>query len=353
LVLSCQQGKLLVCIVAAQLALTAPAGAFELFGFKFFENDDNAANSEIIDPKTYDVTFEATQDDDYIAALKESSQLWVQRKEPVGGSAGLLAMAKGDYSRILAELYNEGRYGGSISITVNGTEASAMEVGATLPSNSAIAITINPGPQFLFGRTMIENAAPLAVSRDDRVKNPQEEGFARGEPAKATTIRRTEALAVKAWRQLGHAKAEIDDRQVTADHANSTLNVDLHVRPGPVAYYGPVSVKGTTRMDPEFVRWMLGIEPGREYDPDDLEKGRKRLQRLEVFSTQSLTEADQIGENGVLPLELTVAERKRRRIGVGVTASTTEGIGTEAFWQHRNLFGRAGYEPDRRPHRNS
>jgi translocation and assembly module TamA len=86
---------------------------------------------------------------------------------------------------------------------------------------------------------------------------------------------------------------------------------------------------------------MLGIEPGREYDPDDLEKGRKRLQRLEVFSTQALTEAGQIGDNGILPLELSVSERKRRRIGVGATASTTDGIGTEAYWLHRNLFGKA------------
>jgi len=336
-----QQGKLFICIIAIQLALSAPAGAFELFGVKFFESSEPAANYDLIDPKTYDLTFNVTQADDQADALKGASELWVQRSEPVGGSAGLLAMAKGDYRRILAALYDQGHYGGSISITVNGTEASAIEVGATVPAHSTVAITVNPGPQFLFGRTIISNAAPPPANRDDRVKDPADEGFAHGEPAQATVIRKAEALAVKAWRQQGHAKARIDDRQVTADHANSTLNVAMHADPGPVAYYGPVSVRGTKRMDPEFVRWMLGLEPGREYDPDDLEKGKKRLQRLEVFSTQALTEAEQIGDNGILPFELSVSERKRRRIGVGATASTTEGIGTEAFWQHRNLFGRA------------
>lgn len=327
--------------VSALLAFVLPAEAFSLFGIEFFGSKDAASRTDIIDPKAYDVTFTVTRRDELADSLKGASQLWVQREEPASGSAGLLAMAKGDYRRILAALYDQGYYGGSISITVDGSEASAIAVGSSLPDRSAVVITVNPGPQFLFARTMIENAAPAPTDARDAVKSPASEGFARGEPARATTIRKAGALSVSAWRQQGHAKAEIDERRVTANHSNATLNVELHVRPGPVAYYGPVTVRGTTRMDPEFVRWMLGIEPGREYDPDDLEKGLKRLQRLEVFSTQAITEADRIGDDGLLPLTLSVSERKRRRIGLGATLSTTEGLGVEAFWLHRNLFGRA------------
>lgn len=334
-------GIVYVGILAAQLAFIPPAVAFELFGVNFFGSKDKASTADIIDPKTYDITFNVTQQKELADSLQGASQLWVQRKDAVGGSAGLLAMAKGDYRRILAALYDQGHYGGSISITVNGSEASAIKVGTSLPAHSTVAINVNPGPQFLFGQTMVENAAPPPANARDTVKSPAAEGFARGQPARATTIRKAESLAVKAWRQQGHAKAEIDGQQVTADHSNATLNVALHVKPGPVAYYGPVTVKGTTRMDPEFVRWMLGIEPGREYDPDDLDKGLKRLQRLEVFSTQTLTEADKIGDNGILPLTLSVSERKLRRIGAGVTASTIDGLGAQAFWLHRNLFGRA------------
>lgn len=334
-------GYILLGSLAAQLAGTEPAKAFELFGIHLFGSQSTKTGSDIVDPKTFDVTFTVVPDDSVEDAVKGASQLWVQRDEAAGGSAGLLALAKGDYRRILSALYNDGRYGGSISITVNGAEAAQIPVGTEMPEMSEIVVTVNPGPQFLFGQTVIENTAPPPVSDKDRVAVPAEEGFAPGEPARASAIRRAEELAKDAWRQQGHPKAIVDNRTVTANHPAARVDVRMHADPGPKAYYGQVEVRGTQRMDREFVRWMLGIEPGVEYDPDDLERGRKRLRRLEVFSTQNLAEAETVGDNGILPLTLTVSERKLRRIGVGATASTDEGFGAEAFWLHRNLFGRA------------
>jgi translocation and assembly module TamA len=133
----------------------------------------------------------------------------------------------------------------------------------------------------------------------------------------------------------------VPTREIIADHATSTVDVRLVAAPGPAAALGTVEVTGTDRMDRGFVEYMTGIRPGEPYDPDTLERARERLQRLGVFSSVAVVEAATVGPDGILPLTFRVAERKPRVIGAGASYSTLEGATLEAYWMHRNLFGRA------------
>jgi translocation and assembly module TamA len=44
--------------------------------------------------------------------------------------------------------------------------------------------------------------------------------------------------------------------------------------------------------------------------------------------------------SGLHDVTVTLAEAKRRTIGVGLSASTTEGVGADAFWERRDMTGR-------------
>ncbi len=179
-------------------------------------------------------------------------------QRPASGSAGLLAKARGDYRRILAALYGEGRYGGTISILVDGREANDIPPDAEIPNNAKVAISVDPGPQFLFSRTAISNIAPPPVDKRDKVQSPEEAGFAPGQVARSGTVIKAERLAVEAWRQQGYAKARVTGEDIVADHADNRVSADVSLDPGQKAHYGPVSVVGTARMDPQFVAWMTG-----------------------------------------------------------------------------------------------
>src|SRR5687767_29527 len=123
-----------VCVVA--VAIAGPASAFELFGIKIFEPKTDEAEDVIGEPQRYSVDFAVSpvaEDDDVDAALKGASTLWQDREKPASGAAGLLAKARGDYRRILAALYALGRYGGSISILVDGREAADLPPDTELP----------------------------------------------------------------------------------------------------------------------------------------------------------------------------------------------------------------------------
>ena len=319
-----------------------PASAFELFEIKIFGRDKaDEAEETIGEPHRYAVEFSVTSAERGMErALKGASSLWQDRKEPASGSAGLLAKARGDYQRLLATLYGLGRYGGTISILVDGREAANLPPDTELPDPASISIAINPGPVFLFDKASIINQAAPPTHRRDRVPLPQDEGFERGHVARSGVILQAENLAVEAWRHQGYAKAKAANRSVTADHGSNTVDAEIDIEPGRKAYYDGVAVQGTERMDPAFVAWMTGLKPGQEYDPDDLERANRRLSQLDVFRALRIQEADAIREDGRLPLTVVVQERKLRRFGVGGSYSTLDGLGLEAYWLHRNLFGK-------------
>ena len=293
------------------------------------------------EPQNYDVEVVVEGDDGLESTLRNASTLWGDRNEPASGAAGLIAKARGDYRRLLATLYSEGRYGGTISIRIDGREAADLPPDATLAEPANVVVTVNPGPLFNFREASIVNQAPPAQNRRDEVDDPRDEGYAPGEVARSGAVLRAERLAVEAWRQQGHAKAEIAERRVEAAHDEDVIDARITVDPGRKAYYGPLTVQGTERIDPEWLAWMTGLRPGQEYDPDDLTRASTRIARLDVFSAARFQEADTIGENGLLPITYIVQERPARRFGVGGTYSTVDGLGLETFWLHRNLFGRA------------
>lgn len=333
-----------LCIATAGFAAVTPSAvsAFELFGIRFFEEQsDRDAEAVIVDPQNYVVTFTASEGGAVETALRNASALIADQNEPASGAAGLIAKARGDYRRLIAALYGEGHYGGAVSIRIGGVEASKLAVDAKLPDPVDVTIAVNAGPLFHFGSVNIANQAPPTSDPGDQVDMPVLRGFGAGQVARSAVVLRAEELALEAWRQQGHAKAEIVSRDVVADHAANTVDVTITVNPGPRAAFGPVRVSGTTHMNPEFVAQQTGLAVGQEYDPDDVRRAQKRLDRLEVFRSARLQADDAIGSDGLLPYELIVDELPGRRFGVGANYSSVDGLGLEGYHLWRNLFGQA------------
>jgi len=320
----------------------APVAAFEIFGLKLFE-DPNAVDADVViaDPQPYVVSVAVNGDGALEGVVRNASSLVADESKPASGAAGLLAKARGDYRRLVAALYNEGYYGGVVSIRVGGQEAAKLAPDVNLPDPVDVAIVVEPGPLFRFNSVDVVNAAPITSDPFDFVPPPSTRGFGRGEIAKSSVILQAEQLALRAWRQQGFPKAAISGRDVVADHANNSVDVTITVNPGRKAAFGDVTVTGTERMDPEFVRRQTGLKVGEEYDPDALALAQKRLDRLEVFRSARLEAAESIGADGLLPFGLIVQELPGARFGVGATYSSIDGLGIEGYHLWRNLFGQA------------
>jgi translocation and assembly module TamA len=327
----------------------SPALAFDLFGIHLF--GDKAETRPVSpDAQRYEPTFVVTRGvSDLEARLKEASRLASEAGDaPPPSTAAFLARARGDYGRLLATLYTEGHYGGTITIEADGRPVEAIPPDASLPNPVGVRITVDPGPLYSFGRVTLDGRAsriPPQIQPDIKPpRTPEDLGLVGGAPARAGAVTGAEEVMLAAWRRIGHPKARIASREVVADHPNRRVDVAIRVDPGVAAVFGATTVKGTRDMDPAFVARQADLPEGEEWSSDEVKRAERRLQRLEVFGSARIVDAARV-EDWVdparQPVEITVAERPLHVFGVGGSYSTVDGAGLEGYWQHRNLFGEA------------
>ena len=296
------------------------------------------AAEPVPDPVEYTVTLTVTGDaHDLEKPLRAASGLFEKKDTPPSGMAGLIARSRQDLPRLAAVLYEHARYAGEIAITVGGKPLESMGPFDPVEARPVpVAITIDPGPAFRFGRIVAE-PMPAGVSL-------QRIGLVTGRPAVSTTIVRAETAMLEAWREHGHPLAATKPRAVVADHATSTLDVELQVVPGPVAKFGRVTVTVGSEtgkgVDRDLIIGRAGIEHG-EFSAKTIKRATTRLRDLGVFDSVRVTAAEKLDPDGTIPVDIAVSERKPHVIGGSVSYSNTEGAGIEGVWRHRNLFGGA------------
>lgn len=320
----------------------APTFAFKLFGFTLFEGDNRDEDTVVLlDPQPFAVTPVINADDALKNKLLEASELWQSRGEPASGAAGLISVARADYRRLLATLYNEAYYGGTISIRIDGREADLMQLTTQLPKPASVVIRIEPGPQFVFGRQELVNA-PVGFETGEaaHVRTIRRQ-FVQGQTARADIVNGVADEGVREWRLSGYAKAQVAKKEAIANHSTNRLDTSITFSPGRKARYGAVTVQGSTRVDEDFIRYMSNIPDGSPFTPERQERAQTRLARMNVFRSVQITEAEELTADDTVPVTIAVQDRPLRRFGVGATYSNFEGLGLEAFWLHRNLFGRA------------
>lgn len=268
-------------------------------------------------------------DEDLLPAIRITSLLISAQNEGRVTGQDILAAARGDYARILGVLYDSGYYSVIINIRLDGVEAATIAPLDAPRIVRRVDVNIDPGPRFLYSRADIAPVAPKTeLPRQYRV----------GEIARTGDMKRTAEAGVEGWRNSGHAKAEVEQTDIIADHDTNKIDSRILLAPGPTLRFGKMQVRGYERMDPRRLRKIAGFPEGERFDPEKLEDVRKRLRRSGVFSGITLTEVDQIGPGNTLDVDLLVAEQKLRRIGGGFEFSSTDGLALTGYWMHRNLL---------------
>lgn len=242
----------------------------------------------------------------------------------------ILAAARADYARILGAMYDAGYYSVVINITLDGVEAAQIAPLDAPATVSQVLIAVDPGPKFRFSRADIGPLAPGTQAN---------ESYRVGETARSSVIRNAARGAVSDWRDAAHAKADVADTQIIADHDRNDLDSRVAIAPGPAVTFGQMTLKGNDRMDPRRIRKIADFPEGQPFSPEKIEDMRRRLRASGVFSAITLSEADNLGPGNTLDMDLTVVEQKRRRIGAGFELSSQDGAAISAYWLHRNMWG--------------
>lgn len=279
------------------------------------------------------VTFDVTGDNERLTEILQAASL-VESLDPAENPApqDYIAAARADYRRLLTALYSRGYYAGTISISVNGLEASNIAPLDAPSTISTVAYAVNPGARFNFGKVSV---APIPAG------TLMPESFATGEIARSGAVTEAVSTSVDAWRNAGHAKAAPAGQQITARHNEDVLDVAIAINEGPQLTFGALTITGNTDVRSARIAKIAGLPVGQIYAPQDLLDAERRLRKTGAFDSVTAVEAENIGPDNTLPIEMKIVESRPRRIGFGLELSSIEGVKVSTYWMHRNFLGGA------------
>ncbi|MFX4220376.1 MAG: autotransporter assembly complex protein TamA [Thalassobaculum sp.] len=283
----------------------------------------------------YEVSIEGLEGtDDLRSLIEESSGLRNRVDDPPVSRSALTRRAREDEETFVTIARSRGYYD---AVFVHRIDAPAAPGGPV-----RVLLYGDPGPVYTFDGVsirMADDAADgaavgLTVTRDAL-------GLPRGEPARSDKVVTAESTLIRLLQEQAFPLAELADRTATVNRDTKTMDVAFRVAPGPKARYGPVTVTGNETIERDYIVRRLPWVYGDFVDIRTIDKGRKALASTGLFDSAAITFAEGVGPDGLLPITVTVREHAPRSIGAGVSLSTSEGLGSWAHWEHRNLFGGA------------
>ncbi|WP_231959815.1 autotransporter assembly complex protein TamA [Thalassospira indica] len=308
------------------------------------------------------------QEENLIAALEGVSTARRLQSRPTASRAGLQRRAEDDVERFQAVLRSKGFYDGQITFEIN--EKVAADASDSAPAedasdagseqdpadgqsgDDALASTSEqPTPLVLtynidVGTPYLISAVNLVITYPDRVverhatdKELEKTRLEIGQRATAEPIILGEQYGVDILREQGYPLVEAGKRTVLADTAQKTITINYAFETGPQADFGKITVNGAEDVDADFIAGYRSWRSGEQYHPEQVRTTRRDLAQTNLFDSVIVKVAGPVNDNGEIPVEIEVVERKMRSIGGGLDFSTAEGPGANAFWEHRNLFG--------------
>lgn len=230
----------------------------------------------------------------------------------------------------IALLRSEGYYAYVVEPDVSETEPPAP------------IVRIMPGPRFVLGPPAL---AWQGTPPDEAARSAAEAAIALqpGEPGRAVDVLAAEGRVVAAVQKRGYADAAAEPRQVVVDHADNTVRPTYRVASGPLVRLDGLEVTTDGRTNPAWIRRLAPWRSGETYDPEDVAELERRLLDTAVYDsvTVALAPAAKITPDGLRPVVVSLAERKRRTIEAGASYSTSEGFGLDARWTRYNYLRRA------------
>jgi len=261
--------------------------------------------------------------------LKAVSLLIKLESRPPTSLNALYHRIRGDVERLKNALAEKGYFDGRIEFIV--TENTAPVV---------VTMTCTTGKRYKISEIAVmtaeRTAEPLQLLPSKAAKTIQ---LTIGEEVDLMRIQEANQRLGKYLRDHGYPFADMAEPEGQVDRDKKQIHVIFRAIPGGAAVYGKTQITGLKNLDQQFVRNRLVWQEGERFDERALEKTRHKLMGTGLFAGIEVKPDEDGTHTEAVPLTVHVIEGPPRTIGAGLKYATTEGIGGQAFWSHRNVFG--------------
>lgn len=232
-----------------------------------------------------------------------------------------------DVGRIEDLYHSEGYYGVMIRPQVSPAGAEAV----------SIRLQIEEGPQTVISQLALRVEGEEAGFWQQRLSTllPLEVG----QPFTAAAYNRAKASLAERLLNEGFPRPEVTGEAIVVRSLAQAL-VTINVRTGPVGYFGQTTVEGLEVYEDKYVRRELTYEPGQLFQQRRLEESQKRILALGLFNTALVRPVTtRMSEEGEVPVEVEVSERKRYTTRIGVGYGSEDEFRFQASWTLRRFLG--------------
>lgn len=290
------------------------------------------------DPQPYRVEIASVGNSDMDATLKATSDLQSLRGTAPVSPFGLIARARSDVDRLKTALESYGYYQSTVAIRINSFMVTNPGLGDTLTalpagSEAQVQISFALGPLYHLGRVDIDGDLPAPI-RDSL-------GLKSGQPAVASVVLEGGARMLTALQEKGYAFATVDPPVAYESADAPLLDLRFHVVMGPKVNIGEVRIEGLKRVHESLLRGRLLLYTGQPYSSSAIERARRDLLALGVFTQVSLSIGTALDDSGGVPITFKVRERLRHTFSAGAAFSSDLGGSGTVKWSDRNVFGGA------------
>jgi translocation and assembly module TamA len=266
---------------------------------------------------------------DGLSALLSSVSDCINLKGSPPGSDGLLRKRmEGDLESFTDALKARGYFKAEIAAELD-----------TSVTPRAVRFLIEPGPRFEFDKP------DLDLWPDDSVREHLRDVVSRikaGDKYSSGTVLDVETALLERLKEHGHPSPVAGERKVIADHATQKVQVRFVIDAGPRAKFGSTEILGLEDVSQEVVDSALSWKEGVPYDRRQVDSTREKLIRTGLFRSVRI-DADHAQGSGSVTMRLTLLEAPHRSLRAGLWFYSDLGLGANAGWSHRNIFG-AGQE---------
>jgi outer membrane protein insertion porin family len=127
-----------------------------------------------------------------------------------------------------------------------------------------------------------------------------------------------------------HAEVNLDQDQVRVRYSADS---------GPLSFFGESTVQGTKEVEPHVILRELSYKPGEAFSATKIAESQQKILALDLFSLVRIAPKEVPGKPAIVPMEVQVAEKEPREIGVGIGYGTEDEFRAQLQWQHNNWLG--------------
>ena len=297
-----------------------------------------AAPARAADPQPYKVELVSTGNSDMNATLKATSDLVGLRSSAPVGPFGLIGRARSDLDRLKTVLESYGYYQSYVAITIDGLALDDPTLGEELTAKGAkddarVKVTFTLGNLYHLRKVEIDGELPEAVKGTLALKS--------GDVAVASQVLAAGDRLQTALEDEGYAFAQVDPPIAHEDPSNRVLDVSFHVVTGVKVNIGEIRIRGLKKMKESFVRQRLLVHTGEQYGASKVERARKDLLALGVFTSVTVDLGKAANGAGEVPITFRVRERLLHAVSLSAAYSTDLGGSSGVTWTDRDMTGTA------------